>query len=57
MAWTLDEMRFVEQNYGSLSAAAIGVYLGRTRASVKSRLFLIMTGSYWGQVNLAAMKR
>jgi len=36
VAWTVEEIRFVEQNYGSLSAAEIGEHLGRTRASVKS---------------------
>lgn len=35
-AWTIDEIRVVEQHYGTLSVAEIGKLLGRTRSSVRS---------------------
>lgn len=55
VAWTVDEIRFVEQNYGSLSAAEIGVHLGRTRASVKSianRLTCCADYNFWSDAEL-----
>jgi hypothetical protein len=51
-------MRFVEQNYGSLSAAGIGVYLGRTRASVESmanRLGCSAGYNFWSDVELKVL--
>lgn len=58
VAWTVEEIRFVEQNYGSLSAAEIGVYLGRTRVSVKSmanRLGCCAEYNFWSDAELEVL--
>jgi hypothetical protein len=54
----VEEIRFVEQNYGSLSAAEIGKQLVRTRASVKSmanRLACCADYNFWSDAELEVL--
>jgi hypothetical protein len=58
-AWTVEEVRFVEENYGFLSAAEIGGHLGRTRASVKSmanRLGCCAEYNLWSDAELDVLR-
>jgi len=57
--WTVEEVRFMEQHYGTLPVAEIGKRLGRTRSSVRSmanRLKCCAEYDFWSEDELEILR-